>query len=206
MSSPRVSPVFAIRLLLEEGQTRKEGEQEKDTKEIDTFPLSVPSFLGEEKDFCRLAGGPSQAVSWTAVYQETKPIPLGTRLDFCSYLQLSKEGPGHRDTFQSLCLQAEPVPTSHFLTPTPLLQVMGLSPEPPPSSRCALGESSPGVAVRSPEGEVWSTSRGALRPQVSADVSRDVNFLYIPFPATPPLFAVALLGSEPDRQIGYLIS
>lgn len=35
---------------------------------------------------------------------------------------------GHRDTLQSLCRQAEPVPTSPFLTPTPFLQVMGLEP------------------------------------------------------------------------------
>lgn len=45
---------------------------------------------------------------------------------------MRKEGAGlvlvnrHRDTFQSLCHQAEPVPTSHFLTPTPFLRGRGL--------------------------------------------------------------------------------
>ena len=48
-----------------------------------SLPLSlgIPSFLGGGKDFCPLARGPSQAVSWRAGYQkEMKHVPPGARL------------------------------------------------------------------------------------------------------------------------------
>lgn len=38
MSAPKVSPIFAVRLLLKEGKTRKEDDQEKDTKRTAPFP------------------------------------------------------------------------------------------------------------------------------------------------------------------------